>query len=84
MILPLFTQGTQLDLWFYKMPHHHNQFKLNTDFTFMCFCGYCNQVKADKTHFVAPRREGDFGLYLVCRTVYILSEQNKGQFYFHQ
>ena len=47
-------------------------FKLNTDFKFMCFCGFWNQVKADKTHFVAPRREGEFGLYLVCRTVHIV------------
>ena len=44
-------------------------FKLNTDFKFVCFHGFWNQVKADKTHFVAPRREGEFGLYLVCRTV---------------
>ena len=43
--------------------------KLNTDFKFMCFCDFWNQVKAEKTHFVAPKREGDFGQYLVCRTV---------------
>ena len=60
-----------MDLWCCNMPHHQNFLKLNTDFKFMCFCGFGNQVKADKTHFVAPRREGEFGLYLVCRTVII-------------
>ena len=38
----------------------------------MCFYGFWNHIKAEKTHFVAPKREGDFGLYLVFRTVDIV------------